>query len=310
MPLEPTPFGKKTTAEEVLRGRTLAGWNAVVTGASSGLGTETARVLASGGAHVILACRSRDAGQQAAAAMPGSVEVEPLDLSDLASVRSFASRMLERGKPLHLLINNAGVMATPLGFTAQGFEQQLGTNHLGHFLLTTLLLEALAPGARIVNLSSGLHSRGKAESLLATLDGDPRFEKRKYVPFDAYGDSKLANILFTKALAERLPSTASTFALHPGVIATNLTRSLVKRFPVVGPLYRVAGRLFLKSIPQGAATTVFAATAPELDGLTGLYLSDCNEAPSSRASRDEALRAQVWSLSERAVAQADSTATQ
>jgi NAD(P)-dependent dehydrogenase (short-subunit alcohol dehydrogenase family) len=293
-----TELGKRTTAEAALRGKTLEGINAIVTGASSGLGIETARVLAGAGANVFMACRSVEAGKQAAATFGSTkVQVEPLDLMDLGSVKSFADRW--GSKPLHLLINNAGIMATPLGYTAQGLEQQLGTNHLGHFVLTRALLGSLAPHARVVNLSSALHSRGRADRLLATMETDPKYEQRKYVPFDAYGDSKLANILLTRALAKRLPSSVSTFAVHPGVIATGLTRSMLQNIPGGTAIYRAIGRLFLKSIPQGAATTIFAATAPELEGKTALYLADCAEAPSTRESTDDDLAERLWTSSEK-----------
>lgn len=300
-----TELNKKTTAEQALRGISLAGKRAIVTGATSGLGVETARVLALAGADVTLAVRSVDGGNQVKerlqAALPstaGRFEVRALDLMNLDSVRAFAKSFGDG--PLDLLINNAGIMATPLGFTAQGFEQQLGTNHLGHFLLTKLLVPHLSrsTAARVVTVSSDLHQRGTAASLLATLESDRRYERRKYVPFTAYGDSKLANVLFAKGLAKRLPSHVLAFSLHPGVIATNLTRSM----GLMGSVFRVVGGLFMKSVPQGAATSVFAATATELVGHTGAYLSDCAEAAPSPVALDDALVEQVWSLSERGVA--------
>ena len=297
----PSVLGKRSTAEEALRGRSLAGSNAIVTGASSGLGVETARVLSNAGAHVFMACRSVEAGQKIASGMSGHVDVEALDLSDLGSVRAFAKRWNERKIPVHLLINNAGIMATPFSLSPQGFEMQMATNHLGHFLLTRELLGSLDPHARVVNLSSALHGRGRAENVLATLESDRGYQQRKYVPFDAYGDSKLANILFTRALAKRLPEGATTFAIHPGVIATGLSRSMLKNVPGGMALYRAFGALFLKSIAQGAATTIYGATAPELDGKTALYLADCGEAPSSRASRDDDLAEKVWAISEKCV---------
>src|SRR5262249_666077 len=152
-------------------------------------------------------------------------------------VRSFAERFAAKNKELHLLVNNAGIMATPLGKTAQGNELQSGTNHVGHFLLTKLLLpvvEASGP-ARIVTVSSDLHRRGRAERLFETLERDPGFARRRYAPFDAYADSKLANVLFTRQLAKRLKPSVLTFSLHPGVIATNLTRSM----GITGSIFRV-----------------------------------------------------------------------
>jgi NAD(P)-dependent dehydrogenase (short-subunit alcohol dehydrogenase family) len=301
-------FGRRTTAEEARRSVSLLGKVAVVTGAGAGLGTETARVLALAGAQVVLACRNVPAGEAVAArlraALPpgaGLMQVMSLDLGDLASVRSFAGAIEARYPKLHLLVNNAGVMATPLGQTADGFELQLGTNHLGHFALTTLLLGRLTESApaRVVVLASDAHRRGTRENLLATLETDPGYQKRKYRPFVAYGDSKLANILFAKALARRLAGTGVTaFSLHPGVIPTGLS----KHFGLAGKLYRALGGLFLKSIAQGAATTVFAATAPELtEAHSGIYLSDCNEAQPIRAALDPELAERVWTSSEKAI---------
>jgi NAD(P)-dependent dehydrogenase (short-subunit alcohol dehydrogenase family) len=259
-----------------------------------------------GGAHVFLACRSLEPAEGAANALrarlgagAGKVDVLALDLADLASVRAGAAKFLATGLPLHLLVNNAGVMATPLGKTAQGHELQSGTNHVGHFLLTKLLLprlEASAP-ARVVNVSSDLHKRGRAERLLDTLERDPGFKKRKYVPFDAYGDSKLANVLFARQLAKFLPKSVDAFSLHPGVIPTNLTRSM----GLAGAVFRVLGKPFMKSIPQGAATSVYAATAPDLAGKSGSYLADCAIATPSPEGRDDAIAARLWEVSERLV---------
>ena len=298
-------LGRRTTAEQALQGQNLKGKKAIVTGANSGLGVETARVLALAGADVLLACRSLESGEQVAtqlrASLPagaGKLSVGKLDLSDLRSVKSFAEAYTEPS--LDLLINNAGIMATPLGTTAQGFELQTGTNHLGHFFLTKLLLPKLekSAAARIVNVSSALHQSGKGERLLATLDGDPAYKQRKYSAISAYRDSKLANVLFTRALSKKLPANVLTFSLHPGVIETNLARSM----GFLGNTFLKVARLFLKSIPQGAATTIFAATAPELAGCTGAYLADCAEKEPTREALDEALAEKVWALSEKAVA--------
>ena len=302
-------LGSRTTAEEALGNAQLAGKVAIVTGASSGIGTETARVLALAGADVVMGCRSAAAGEAVAktlrAGLPedaGKIEVETLDLADLSSVRAFAEGFSRSGRPLHILVNNAGVMATPLGKTAQGSELQSGTNHVGHFLLTKLLrarLESSAP-ARIVNVSSALHTRGKASRLLETLERDPGYARRKYVPFDAYADSKLANVLFTRQLSKVLPRAVEVFSLHPGVIPTNLTRSM----GVIGSVFRAVGKLFLKTIPQGAATSVYAAVAPELTGQTGAYLADCQVKSPSAEGRDDALAERLWAVSEELVARA------
>lgn len=315
-------LGKHSTAEEALfRGRTedrapaaapLAGKNVIVTGASTGLGAETARVLAAGGARVLGASRAR------AGAEPGALRLRSaswpalrsaswpalaLDLADLSSVRRFAEAFLATGEPLHVLVNNAGVMATPLATTRQQIELQLGTNHAGHFFLTNLLRPALeragtedAP-ARIVTVSSSLHRRGRGERLLATLGEDRAYTRRPYVPLDAYADSKLANVLFTVRLAELLPRSVGAFALHPGVIPTQLTRSM----GFAGAVFRTLAGAFTKTVAQGAATSVYAATAPELDGRSGDYLEDCAVARAARAGRDAALAKDVWEATERFV---------
>jgi NAD(P)-dependent dehydrogenase (short-subunit alcohol dehydrogenase family) len=301
-------FGKHTTAEQALRDNSLAGKVAVVTGAGAGLGAETARVLALGGARVVMAVRNVPAGESVArglrAVLPASaaLEVMPLDLADTRSIRAFARDLQARHPALHLLIDNAGVMATPLGRTADGFETQMGINHLGHFLLTTLLLERLRASApaRVVVLASAAHRRGSREGVLATLDSDPHYDRRKYQPFVAYGDSKLANIVFARALARRLAGSGVTaVSVHPGVIPTQLSKHL----GIGGAIYRAVGPLFQKSVAQGAATTIFAATAPELtEAHAGIYLADCNEAEPRPFALDPDLAERTWTLSEAALA--------
>jgi NAD(P)-dependent dehydrogenase (short-subunit alcohol dehydrogenase family) len=294
---------RRSTAEQAVYSPSLQGKRAIVTGATSGLGRETARVLAKAGANVLLAVRDVSAGTALAgrltATLPsgaGALSVARLDLADLGSVRAFVEQF--RVGPVDLLINNAGVMATPLGATAQGIETQLGTNHVGHFALTNGLLATLAqsPAARVVTVSSALHSRGRGVRLLETLQSDPRFERRRYVPFDAYGDSKLANILFAKELARRAPALLS-LSLHPGVIPTKLTRSL----GFGGAVFRLLGAPFMKSIEQGAATTLYAASSPELDGASGAYLSDCAIASPSAEAANAELAARVWAATEQFV---------
>jgi NAD(P)-dependent dehydrogenase (short-subunit alcohol dehydrogenase family) len=283
-----------------LRGATLAGKRAIVTGATSGIGRETARVLALAGAEVVIAARDADSGrlvaEELASGLPrgvGSLRSAELDLADLASVRRFVER---RESPVDLLVNNAGVMATPLSQTKQGLELQLGTNHVGHFVLTLGLLPALraAGGGRVVTVSSALHRRGRGARLLRTLLDDPRYERRRYAPFDAYGDSKLANIVFAKELARRAPEVLSV-SLHPGVIPTRLTRSL----GALGALYRAVGAPFMKSVAEGAATSVYAATAAELGATPGVYLADCAVARPTAEAEDPRLAQDVWAASER-----------
>ena len=257
-------FTADSTTDEVLSGIDLTGKTCLITGASAGLGVETVRALKAAGCEVVGAVRDLDKGHAALAAAGADCDLIPLDLADLDSVRSAAVLAAERLPRIDLLLNNAGVMATPLTRTKQGFELQLGTNHLGHFVWTNALLPQLVSGSRIVNVSS----RGHFVSSI--LWDDPHFrDESTYEKWKAYGQSKTANILFSVELQRRLGGQGiSAYALHPGVILTELGRhltaddseSLAKRLPT------------FKTIPQGAATTVFAATAPDLPG--GSYLED------------------------------------
>jgi retinol dehydrogenase-13 len=300
-------LGKRTTAVEALRGQRLDGLTAIVTGASSGLGVETARALAFAGASVVMACRSLADGEKVAArlrvALPadaGQLEVAALDLADLDSVRAFCAAFVMSRRTLDLLINNAGVMARPLTLTAQGIESQIGINHLGHFALTVGLLPVLGPKGRVVNVASSVHTRGKAEHVLQTLTADRAFTNRPYSRYRSYDDSKLANVLFTRGLAGRLGPGQSALAIHPGVVGTNLARDL----GVMGRVIVFFLKLFAKTPAQGAATSVFAATAPELAGLSGLYLADCAVATSSLEGQDPTLAERLWAASEQLVAAA------
>ena len=277
-------FGAETTASEVAEGLDLRGKVALVTGGSSGLGQETARVLASHGAHVILTARDMPKGDAVAAAIRVStgnehVEVEELELGSLGSVRAFARRFVARHPVLHIQVNNAGVMACPAAKTADGFELQFGSNHLGHFLVTCLLAPALRRGApsRVVSVSSRGHH------MSPVVFDDIQFERRPYDKWLAYGQSKTANVLFAVGLERRLGARGvHANALHPGGIMTELSRHLQSddwQFLQT----RTRGMKF-KTVEAGAATSVFAATAPELEGRGGLYLEDCrvaavNDAP-------------------------------
>jgi NAD(P)-dependent dehydrogenase (short-subunit alcohol dehydrogenase family) len=236
------------TADNIL---SQAGRTAVVTGATSGLGLETARALAAKGARVVLAVRDTARGDAVAAELPGTVEVRRLDLADLESVRGFAR---EWDGPLDVLVNNAGIMAVPAGLTVDGFESQFGTNHLGHFALTNLLLPSVTD--RVVTVASSMHRVGSI-----VLD-DLNWQRRNYSPERAYGQSKLANLLFTLELQRRLSEAGSrvrAVAAHPGWSATNLQGRSGNAAKDAG--MSLGNRLFATSAAQGAQPTLFAATA-------------------------------------------------
>jgi NAD(P)-dependent dehydrogenase (short-subunit alcohol dehydrogenase family) len=300
----------ETTTDEVLAGVDLSGRLALVTGASTGLGLETARALASAGAHVVLAGRDQARIDAALATVREQVphaglETGSLDLASLDSVRAFAQWYSDTHDRLHLLINNAGVMYTPFERTAEGFEMQFGTNHVGHFLLTNLLVPMLLadPPSRVVNLSSGGH-RGSD-----IVWDDPNFERREYDKMSAYGQSKTANILFSVELDRRLADRdVHAYAVHPGMIATELGRSMTgDDFARMAELAKNApsgGLPPRKTVEQGAATSVWAATAPELDARGGTYLADA-EVTDEHApwARDPESAARLWTLTEALVGQ-------
>jgi NAD(P)-dependent dehydrogenase (short-subunit alcohol dehydrogenase family) len=272
-----TPFGFESTAAEVAEGIDLAGTRAIVTGAASGIGVETARALAGAGAEVTLAVRDTDAGARTAADIASTtgndaLRVEGLDLSDRASVAAFTRRW---EGPLQLLVNNAGVMAIQaLTRDADGHEMQFSTNHLGHFQLALGLHDALtADGtARIVSVSSSGHLR----SPVVFDDIDYRF--REYDRFGAYGQSKTANVLFAVGATARWADDGITAnALMPGGIATNLQRHMDPDY-IQRRVEESGGTLRLKTVEQGAATSVLLATSPLLEGIGGRYFEDCNEA--------------------------------
>ena len=272
-------FGHDTTTDEVLAGLDLLGQRALVTGATAGLGIETARALAAHGAAVTLTARDLIRGEQVAQTIRDStgnvaVDVMQLDLASLDSVRRFADTYLEQHMRLDMLINNAGIMACPHGLTEEGYEMQFGTNHIGHFLLTNLLVPALLNGApaRVVNLSSRAHH-------MAGIDFDDLdFHYRDYNKWVAYGQSKTANVLFSVALDKRLRGRGvRAFAVHPGVIETELSRHMVDEDrQMLRERGKRLGGMPQKSIPAGAATSVYAATAPELAEMGGIYLEDCH----------------------------------
>jgi len=272
-----TPFTAQSTAAEVVAGIDLAGRRVIVTGGASGIGVETARALAGAGAEVTLAVRDTTAGERAAediVATTGNKEVlvAPLDLADQSSVRSFAAGW---EGPLHILVNNAGLMAPPLTRTPEGWELQFATNHLGHFELATRLHRALAAagGARIVSVSSTGHLNSPV------IFEDIHFREREYDPWQAYGQSKTANVLFAVEATRRWAGDGIfANALMPGAIRTNLQRYITDE-QLQAMRARMGGADPVWKTPeQGAATSVLVATSPLLDGAGGRYFEDCNEA--------------------------------
>jgi WW domain-containing oxidoreductase len=291
----PNGVGYGSTAEEVTSGIDLRGQTMLVTGCNSGLGRETARVLALRGARVIGTGRTEERAREGLAGLGDAHLALACELSEPASVRGCIDAVTRDGAPLDALICNAGIMALPELRQAHGIELQFFTNHIGHFMLVNGLLDRLAPQGRVVIVASNAHRRAPA----AGIEFDNLSGARGYVPWQAYGQSKLANILFTKELARRLSNGRTANTLHPGVIATNLSRSM----PALSRLVlRAAAPLVLKDEAQGAATQVFAATHPSVAGVTGQYFSHCQRAEPEPIANDPALAARLWQESERIVA--------
>ncbi|WP_158853715.1 SDR family NAD(P)-dependent oxidoreductase [Saccharothrix deserti] len=299
-----TPFDAESTAAQVVAGIDLTGRRAVVTGGASGIGIETARALASAGAEVTLAVRNTAAGQQVADEIGGNVRVAPLDLADRASVAAFVAGW---DGPLHILVNNAGVMATPETRTPEGWELQFATNHLGHFGLTTGLHRFLAvEGARVVSVSSSAHL------MSPVVFDDIHFVNRPYDPWAAYGQSKTANVLLAVEATKRWAADGITVnALMPGGIMTNLQRHIDPE--AMGAMFdqAAADGFKLKTPEQGAATSVLVATSPLLEGVGGRYFEDCNEAlPNDGGvvsgvaayALDPEAATRLWQVSEEALA--------
>jgi NAD(P)-dependent dehydrogenase (short-subunit alcohol dehydrogenase family) len=285
--LETTSFGATSTADEVLSGVNLKGKRILVTGVSAGLGVETARSLAAHGAKVVGAARDLNKAKVAAeqvskdaAANGGSFELVGLDLANLKSVRACADGLLAKGEAFDVIIANAGVMATPFGRTADGFETQFGTNHLGHFVLINRIASLIRDGGRLINLSSAGHRYSNVN-----LD-DPNFERTTYEPFVAYGRSKTANILFAVAFDKRHRSHGvRAAAVHPGGIKTELGRyvepgRMEKVINEINQHLAAQGKgpFQWKSIPQGAATSVWAAVVAPADEIGGQYCENCHVA--------------------------------
>jgi len=275
--------------------RLLDGRTVIITGANTGIGKETAINLAKRKARVILACRDLGRGTRAEkeikqASKSDEVKFKQLDLASFASIKKFAAEILEEESRIDILINNAGIMRCPYWKTEDGFEMQFGVNHLGHFLLTNLLLDRIkeSPAGRIVIVSSLAHARAKG------INFDDINSENCYSPGIAYAQSKLANNLFTLALSKRLSGTNVTVnCLHPGVIYTELGRHVewwkkIFLLPLV---------LIMKTPWQGAQTNIYCAVDEELDGISGRYFADCKEKEPSPAALDELVAEQLWSLS-------------
>ena len=295
-------FGARTTAAEVLAGRDLSGKLAIVTGGYSGLGLATTLALAGAGARVVVPALRPEMARQALSGIP-NIEIDRLDLADLDSVRSFAERFLNSGRHADIVIASAGIMACPQTRIGPGWEAQLAVNHLGHFALVNRLWPALEKGARIVMVSSGAHR------ITGMRWDDPHFVSG-YDKWQAYGQSKTANALFALQLDRFGRQTGvRAFSLHPGSILTPLQRHLPRQEMVAAGWIDERGELTdasFKTIEQGAATQIWAATSPQLDGRGGLYCMDCDVAPlADDASKpgvrphaiDPAEAARLWTLS-------------
>ena len=309
-------FSATSTTDEVLAGLDLTGRRFLVTGASGGLGLETSRALASKGAIVVMAARDQAKNETAAAGIravhpDAKLESLILDLASLTSVRAAAVEFMSRNVALHGLILNAGIMATPLRHTVDGFEQQFGVDHLGHFLLARDLLPRLVESApaRVVVLSSAGHQMGDVDF------DDVNFERRDYEPFLAYGAAKTCNVLHAVEIDRRYRDQGvRAFAVHPGVIHTELGRYMTDETmaSLISRLSESPVAMAWKSAEQGAATSVWAATSPLLDGRGGEYCEDCNvsavvtdgelnEGGVAARAVDPARASTLWALSEELV---------
>ncbi len=311
-------FGAKTPAAEVVASIDLSGRNVIVTGGYSGIGLETVRALAGAGARVTVPARNRLKAKDNLAGVTGDIAIADMDLADIASVKAFAGEILSGGQPLHILINNAGIMACPEARVGPGWESQFGVNHLGHMALGLALLPALrqAEGARVVALSSTAHIGG------GILWDDPHFSKNAYDKWLAYSQAKTANALFALALDMREQSNAiRAFSVHPGGIFTPLQRHLPDEEMVAlgwknadGTMPPAVKALF-KTPEQGASTSVWAATSSRLNGMGGVYCENCDVARMGDENSqrwehvrpwacDDADAERLWDMSEEMLAEA------
>lgn len=307
----PSGFGSKSTAEDVTSACNLQCLTAIITGATSGIGAETARVLAKRGARLIIPARNLKAAEDVKSRiqkeMPtAEIIVMELDLSSFASIKRFATNFISCGLPLNLLINNAGKFCHEFQVSQDGFEMTLATNHLGHFLLTRLLLDKMIETAnetgvqgRIVNVSSGIHSwvAGKER-----IQFNPLNDPKSYDATRAYAQSKLANILHTKELAlrlEKMKANVTANSIHPGIVRTRITRD---RDGLLTDLVFFLASKLLKSISQAASTTCYVAVHPNLKAISGKYFADCNEVSASNVANDPNKAMELWRDSEAMIA--------
>ncbi|RYR66580.1 hypothetical protein Ahy_A03g012604 isoform B [Arachis hypogaea] len=315
-------FSASSTAEQVTQGIDGHGLTAIVTGATSGLGLETTRVFALRGVHVVMAVRSVESGTKVKETIlkeipSAKIDVMELDLCSMASVRKFASDYISSGRPLNILINNAGVMATPFQLSQDNIEMQFATNHLSHFLLTNLLLETMKRTVReckregrIVILSSEAHrlpyqegirfDKINDESVFPNLYNSPCFIPSffcggRYNSYYAYGQSKLANILHAKELTRRFKEGVeiTANALHPGSIITNILRY----HGYINAVANMVGKYLLKNVQQGAATQCYVALHPQVKGISGEYFMDSNKATPTHLANDSELAKKLWEFS-------------
>lgn len=289
-------FGYASTAAEVTDGLDLRGKNILITGVASGLGLESARVLSARGARILAAARSVERAAEVCKQLAQDAVPLACDLSEPSSVRACVDEVRRGQLQIDALIANAGIMALPKRQLQHGQELQFLTNHIGHFMLVTGLVPQLTAAARVVILSSSAHNAAPASGI----QFDDLTLERNYTPWRAYGQSKLANMLFARALSKRFQGSARTAnAVHPGVIATNLNRHMSLGARLFFP---VASAIAMKSIPQGAATQCYVAVHPATANISGEFFSDCNVARSSTAGRDLALAERLWSVTEEIVA--------
>ncbi|WCJ36681.1 NAD(P)-binding Rossmann-fold superfamily protein [Euphorbia peplus] len=297
-------FSASSTAEQVTQGIDASGLTAIVTGATSGIGSETARVLAMRGVHVIMGVRNMEAGKKFQEAIikgnpSAQIHSMQLDLSSLESVRKFADEFKSSDLPLNLLINNAGIMATPFMLSKDNIELQFAVNHIGHFVLTNLLMDTIKKTAseskkegRIVNVSSRRHKLSYPEGIRFTKIND----SSEYNRLSAYGQSKLANVLHANELSRRLQEDGAQVtanSVSPGPVDTNLFRQNI----IISGLAGLVGKLVLKNVQQGAATTCYTALHPQVKDTSGQYFADSNMAEASSQATDADLAKKLWDFS-------------